>query len=170
MPTFKASNITSFDAIPKVARSARLNKGRSNTILDTIETQAIIAVGDIILIARVPVEAALISVKIASDDLGTTGDFDIGFYRGTHTDGTAGVVLDANALATAIDMNLASLTFTDYRYDTLGIETVQQPVWDLATLSARPSYDFIDIALTATEATTSIGTISCIVEYVDAVG
>lgn len=169
MATVKALNVTNADATPKVATSARLNRGTIQTIIDTIETPAILAIGDIVLLARLPVEAALLSVKIASDDLGTAGDMDIGFYQGTQPGGIAGIVLDADALDTAVDFNTAANAFTDARFANLDINTVQQPVWDLATLSARPSYDYIDIALTATEATTVVGTVSIIVEFTEAV-
>lgn len=169
MATVKAANITNLDATPKVAVSAKLNRGFPKTIVDTIETPAVLAIGDIVILARVPVDATLLSVRVANDDLGTAGDLDLGFYTATTSGGAAGTVLDANALSSAIDMNTAAVVMTDYRFDVLDINTIQQPVWDLATLSARPDYDYIDICLTATEATTAIGTISCIIEYADAV-
>lgn len=169
MATVKAANITNLDSDPKVAVSAKLNRGNPFTIIDTIETPAILSIGDIVILARVPVDATLLSVKVANDDLGTTGDLDLGFYVGTTSGGTAGAVLDADAISADIDMNTAAVAMTEYRYDVLNINTIQQPVWDLATLSERPDYDYIDICLTATEATTAIGTISVIVQYMDAV-
>lgn len=164
-----AANITNMDATPNVKSSAKLNGGLVKTIVDTVETSTIMSIGDKAIMARLPVDATLLSVQIAIDDLGTTGDLDIGFWQGTQTDGTAGIVLDQDAIAEDVDVNAAVTALTDYRFDTLNINTIQQPVWDLATLSASPAYDYIDIVLTATEATTAAGTISIIVKYMDAV-
>ena len=169
MATTKAANITLMDATPGSPAPAGLQGAPVRVIMDTIATAAVVAVDDVILLARVPARAYLKSVKLAIDDLGTTGDLDIGFYAGTGTGGTAGAVLDRNALASAVDVNAAATALTEYRFNLLDKNTIRQPVWDLATLSAAPDYDYIDIAITPTEATTAAGDITIIVEYMDAV-
>ena len=169
MATTKAANITLMDSTPGKPAPAGLQGGPVRVIMDTIAAAGAIAIDDIVLLARVPARAYLKSVKLAFDDLGTAGDLDIGFYAGTGTGGTAGAVLDRNAIASAVDVNAAAVALTEYRFTLLDKNTIQQPVWDLATLSAAPDYDYIDIAVTATEATTAAGDITIIVEYMDAV-
>lgn len=165
MATIKMENIDLVDAVPSKASAYPVQGVFPRTISDTVETPAILNIGDKVLVARIPVDALLLDVTIAFDDLGTSGDLDLGFYQGTLQNGDDGAVLDADALSADIDVNAAALPPTDYRYDVLDINTIKQPVWDLATLTEKPEYPFIDIVLTATEATTAIGTISCKVTY-----
>ena len=167
MATVKAANITNLDATPRVAVSARLHGATTRTVVDTVSLTP--AASDIILLARIPVEATLLSVKVASDDLASTsGNMKLGFYTATTASGVAGTVLDEDAIATTIDIS-GALGMTEYRFDTLAIETIQQPVWDLATLTARPEYDYIDVVATISAISGPLaGDVSCIVEYAEA--
>lgn len=159
-----SANITLLDANPRAAASREFQAGTVQTIVDTLETKTIEAVGDVLRLARIPARAILLSIKVAVDDLGTTGDLDIGFHKPTYED--SGAVLDVDAIEADMDVNAAATALTEKRFTTLGIETVRQPVWDLATLSALPDYADIDITMTATEATTAAGTVIIMVEFV----
>jgi hypothetical protein len=107
--------------------------------------------GDTIVLALIPVDAKLTSVMLAFDDLGTSAPADLGFYR--DDDGTTAV--DSDAIATAIAMGTAQTTWAEYRFEAANINTANQPAWELAGLSARPSYGMF--ALCATFGTISSG-------------
>ena len=162
MATQKATNITEFDTTPPSVVDSKTANGYERVIFDTIEATAL-SVSDVVILARVPVDALLSSVLLATDDLGTTGVLDLGYYK-KNADGTYTAV-DSNNLASSLDVNTAAVAFTERRYSAHNIDTVQKKVWELAGLSARPSYDHMYIALTATTATTATGTISIIVKY-----
>ena len=163
MADVSSANITLYDASPQVdVPNTKHQHGVVYAIVDTVETSTIMSIGDVARVARLPVDAILLRLFLAFDDMGTAGDVEIGFYR-TVTDG--GAALDANAIDALLDVNTAALAMTDYRFNTLDIATVRQPVWDIATVAARPSYDFIDVGINFVEASTAVGTISVIAEY-----
>lgn len=139
---------------------------------DTLEA----AVGDadsvLCFDIRVPVSARITSVLLRSDDCGTTGALDVGFYKGTHAyaigDATIPVVADAvdrDAIGTAIDINTAALSGTEIRVETLNIDKTNKLAWELAGLSAKPEYPDFFVWGTLQTATTSVGTICLEVEY-----
>ena len=123
---------------------------------------------DIILFCEVPVDGFLDSVILASDDLGTTGDINIGFYPGPGsgvTIATDADAVDEDAIGTAIDVNAAAVAPTEIRYETKGIETINQRIWELAGLSARPDYGTFYLAGTFSEATTAAGDVTVKASY-----
>ena len=99
----------------------------------------------------------MVFVYFASDDLGTAGTVDIGFFK-QEVDGTYTAV-DADAIANNIDVNSAAVARTDYRFSVKGIETANQSCWELAGLSARPPYGDIYLGLTTDTGTTADGTV-----------
>lgn len=128
-----------------------------------------IANNDIVALCYIPVEAKITSVKMWSDDLGTTGALNLGFYPGnadvtTLTDASA---VDEDALATAIDVNTAATANVEVRFEVKDINTIDDRAWEIAGLSARPAYDHFLLAFTASAATTDAGDISVVVRYID---
>lgn len=102
---------------------------------------------DTLQLFRIPVEAKLLSLWMGFDDLATTSQtVDVGFY--TVGEGTAaGTVVELDILVADLDV-AAVIAPADYRYDDLGIETTNEQVWELAQLSAKPSYSHLDVVLT----------------------
>lgn len=164
MATFKGTHITNFDSLPPAAVNSKLHGGVLKTAVDTFEL-ADTANGDIAHVFKLPIDAVLHSVKFASDDLGTAGTVDIGFYRKANDD--TYVVVDADAIANNIDVNAAAVALTEYRYSVKGIETATQELWQLAGLSARPSYGDIYVSLTTDTGTTTAGTVTMYVQYTE---
>ena len=120
---------------------------------------------DTLQLFRIPVDAKLISLKMAFDDLATTSQtVDVGFY--TVGEGTAaGTVVELDILVADLDV-AAVIALAEYRYDDLGIETTNELVWELAQLSAKPSYSHLDVVLTTVASTSPLaGTIAWIAEY-----
>lgn len=165
MATTKGNHITNFDATPPETVKSRLHGGVLKGSVDTFEL-ADTADGDIHHVFKLPTTAILHSVKMATDDLGTAGDIDIGFYK-KNADGTY-TVLDADAIASAIDVNAAAVSLTEYRFEAAAIETADQPAWELAGVSALPTtYSDIYLSITTPEGTTAVGTVTMQIQYTD---
>ena len=163
MADVNTPNIALYEASPQIQwPHSSVQGGTVHAIVDTVETSAIMSVNDTVTLCRLPVDAVLLSFKLAIDDLGTTGDIEVGFYR---TIGDGAAVIDADIIANVIDVNAAVTALTEYRFDTLDINTAKQPVWDIAGVAARPSYEFLDVKANFTEASTVTGTISVQVLY-----
>lgn len=137
--------------------------GFSKLKTDLIATGGAVADNDIIVTnILIPIDAPVHSIKAAFDDLGTTGDLNLGLYNGeTDVDLLVhGDAIDEDCFALAIDVNAAPVPLTEYRFSALGIETGTQKAWELAGLSARPTtYKHFRVCFTASEATTAAGDI-----------
>jgi hypothetical protein len=125
-------------------------------------TAGAVADNDVILMCEVPVNAKISSIRMFSDDLGTTGDLNLGFYPGPGS-GVAiasdADAVDEDAIGTAIDVNAAALANVEVRFETKNISTANQKAWELAGLSSEPDYGSFYLAFTASEATTAAGDI-----------
>lgn len=122
---------------------------------------------DVHLMMKIPVNANITELFFSSDDLGTTGTFNVGFYKADGSTISADTdAVDEDALATAIDVNAAAVAKTDIRYEVKGIETIGQKAWELAGLSSKPDYEEFYIALTNAAATTAGGTVTLLVNYI----
>lgn len=120
------------------------------------------AADDTLILARVPTDATLDSLRIATDDNGGTITLDIGFYQV----GSPGAAIDQNALGTVIDTSTADIAMTEYRFETQDIDTIDERMWELAGLSTRPEYEQLDIVITVVGDTTgSEATVSWYIEY-----
>lgn len=131
------------------------------------EAAGAIADNDVIVLCEIPVDAVIPSIRLWADDLGTTGQLNLGFYPGnlpvsTLTDAKA---VDEDAIGTLIDVNAAALANVEVRFETKDLSTIYQKAWELAGLSARPSYNTFLVALTAAQATTAAGGLAIAVYY-----
>ena len=125
---------------------------------------------DIILFFECPVNAKISSIKLSSDDLGTTGDINIGFYPGPGsgtTIATASDAVDEDAIGTAVDVNAAALSKSEIRFETKDINTIDDKAWELAGLSSAPDYGTFYIAATFSEASTAAGDVVLEMEYTE---
>lgn len=161
----KSTNLTAIDTKPPTILDSKVAGGFTRRILDTVEVADNANADTVVFGPGIPVDAVLPSVKLATDDLGSAGTADLGFFK-KNADGTYTAV-DDDALAASLDVNTAAVAFTERRYSSKGIETVQKKVWELANLSARPDYDFLYLGLTFDTGTTAAGTASIDVEYLD---
>jgi hypothetical protein len=143
-----------------------------------VATGGALANNDVLVFFEVPVDALIDSVILASDDLGTTGDINVGMYPGLtelkrlgklDATGTLSITdadaVDEDALGSAIDVNAAAVAPTEIRYETKGIETINQKAWELAGLSSRPAYENFLIGVTLSEASTAAGDVTLLVKH-----
>lgn len=135
----------------------------------TYAAPGVIADNDVILMMEIPVDAKITSIRAWVDDLGATGDLNLGFYPGPSalnvTIASDSDAVDEDCLATALDVNAAALADVELRFEVQDINTVQERAWEIAGLSAKPEYSTFYLAFTASEATTAAGDITLIVRH-----
>lgn len=166
MTVINSHLIAAAEAAGQVERGSQ---GFEKAVPVQVTTTGAVADNDIIALAYIPVDAKITSIRVWSDDLGTTGDLNLGFYPGnlevsTLTDANA---VDEDALATALDVNAAAIADVEVRFEAKDINTIDDRAWEIAGLTARPAYDQFLLAFTASEATTAAGDISAVVRYID---
>jgi hypothetical protein len=96
----------------------------------------------------VPVDAAVDSIVFACDAMGASATADINFYRKTTEPSGPSLVIigSVGAVMAALDVS-GAVTPADKRFTVLDIDTVNQPIWQLAGLTARPDYAEIIIGV-----------------------
>lgn len=125
------------------------------------------AVGDLIVIARLPASAIIHTLKLGSDDLdsGTALLINIGTYK---TNGTA---VDADCYAAANDIlsdGAAAGSLEDFRWSAItGIETQGDPIWTNGSEDPNPGGVMRDIGLAVSTVATGeqAGTIGYEITY-----
>lgn len=173
--TSKSVNITAIEA----ATLTPLDKkhGIKKVMIDEIELVAedVGDIGDIILLAPVPSNAVITSIKLFNDDLDSNGSpalaANVGLYYSGNGNGTgisSGDVVDADCFATAITtLQSANVSGVDVRFEDGDIDNIDQEAWAVGGLSSDPGgYLYIGLTLTTAAATGAAGGIKCIVEYI----
>jgi hypothetical protein len=137
-------------------------------VIAEVTTPTIVADNEAVLLCEIPVDAKITSIRMWSDDLGTTGDFNLGLYPGSGSSVTIvddSDAVDEDCIALGIDVNAAALANVEQRFITANLTTASDKAWELAGLSARPDYATFYLAFTASEATTAAGDIAVITRY-----
>lgn len=161
--TTKSGLITNRDASPRVINNSNVDGGNLRSEVGTVETTATDSSASLYLFFQVPSNARLDQVLLYSDDVGTTGLMDIGIWRTTQ-DG--GAVVDADFIASAVNLNSAALNGTDVTHESavFGLEDAEKPLWQALGLSADPKI-FYDVVGQLTEAVTAAGTLTLKCRY-----
>lgn len=160
MATEKSTLVSNAQASPPVVGT---NRGLTITTVDTMEVSDGAAADVAILSVRLPVDAILPSVKIATDDFGTSTTMDVGLYL-ANADGTF-TAISAACIGSAIDVATAAVALTEIRFETKNIDTVKKKVWEIAGLSARPAYGELYLGVSFPAETTAAGTVSVITQH-----
>jgi hypothetical protein len=166
MATYSSEFITDKENLD--IQNIQQRAGREEALATTIALAGVVADNEVIVMTEIPVNANITSIKMWSDDLGTTGDLNLGFYPGNITPSTlvVGDAIDEDALATAIDVNAAATADVEVRFEVKDHNTTGDLAWELAGLSAEPAYGTFFICFTASEATTAAGDISLVVRHI----
>ena len=182
MGTAYSIELTSLEATPQVMVSPASATGKVRVWSDTIAAgTGDIDDNDILMMAEIPSNAKIKSIKLYNDDLDSGGSpalvTDVGIYNGNvkfnDTDGSATAyaaegVIDRNCYGTVMTVLQGAVTAgTEVRYETLGIETVGNFMWEDAGLTSDPGR-MLRIALTieTVAATAAAGDITMVVEYI----
>jgi hypothetical protein len=140
--TVKSTAITNRDATPRVINDGRFERSVVKNSYGLCAVASGDSIGSKYIIAQVPSTAVVKDVKLSISAI-TTCAGDIGLYRPTQSDGTAGTVISAAFLAKR-----------------------EQPIWQAAGLTSDPG-GLLDVVVTLTAAAGSAGNISADVEYMD---
>jgi len=123
-----------------------------------------VSAGDTIMLAPIPTNAAVVSIKIYNDDLdsGTTVTMHVGLY--TADGNVTAKDIDAYASATT-DLRAAVLTGTEVAFEARNVNLMGQRVWEDAGDSTDPGgYYFIGLETDA--AGDTAGDLSYLITYV----
>ena len=182
MATAYSTELTNLEATPQVMVSPASAGGKVRIWSDTIAAATTdIDDDDIIMMAEIPSNAKIKSIMLYNDDLDSNGSpalvTDVGVYNGNvkfnDTDGSATAyaaegVIDRDCYGTVSTVLQGAVTAgTEFRYETLGIETVGNFMWEDAGLTSDPGR-MLRIALTieTVAATAAAGDITMVVEYI----
>jgi hypothetical protein len=156
---------SNFVADPQVMSPVHQLAGSMRVACGTIALAAgDLSAGDTVMLAPVPTNAAVISIKIFCDDLdsGTTNTCDVGLYT---SDGEV-TAKDDDAYASAItDLRGAITVGLEVAFEARDINKMGQQVWQDAGLSADPNEQYF-IGLKFDAAGDTAGDFSFIITYV----
>lgn len=149
---------------PRLAETYQGGTCTEVVVMDTMEVTAL-AANDTVVLCRIPVDARLTSLKMASDDIATTSiTCDIGLYEG-FSDGVVGSVVVDDCIASAVDFDGAT-AYAELLFEANNIANTGKTAWEIGGLSARPSYGNFDVVLHVNAATGGqAGTVSFILKY-----
>ena len=162
MANVNTSLITNFEAAPQVANASQELHGVKRVAQGTIAlASGDLSASDTVMLAPVPSNASITSIKIFNDDLdsGSTITADVGVYN------TSAVAQDDDAYASAItDLRAAVTTGTEVAFEARDINKMGNKVWEDAGASSDPGgYYYIGMVFDA--AGNTAGDLSFIIEY-----
>lgn len=167
MTTKNSTQITNFEATPRKLNPTQNSHGRMRVAQGNMELATTdIDDDDIIMLAVVPGEAAVMHIWLGADDMdsGTPAlAFDVGVYT------VAGVVKDRDAFAAAITLGqAASKVTTDFVDEARDIDETGQKLYLDAgdTLASHESEYYIALTAETVAATAVAGTLAWKIEYV----
>lgn len=164
MATKNSTLVTNFEAgdlSPSQELSGKLRVAQGTVALLTGDIDA----ADIVMLAPVPSNASITSIRLAADDLDSNGSPTLAFNVGLH--GTDGTAADADCFATAITLGQAATAFTEYAFEARNINETGQLVWEDAAASSDPGgFYYVSMTVSTGAATAAAGDIAFIIEYV----
>jgi len=150
MATLFGENATKRDnTVPAVKIRVQDQHGRMRIAHDQFTLTSVLALNDEIIMMELPAGAKVYEAELSSDDLGTTGDLDVGWAASAE----GGEAADQDGLFAAIDVNAAAVA-------------------RLKILNSVPGFlkrfsEKVAIKIKATEATTAaVGDIKLTIWYV----
>ncbi len=167
MANVNSTEVSNFVADPPVMNPARNAGGVMRVAAGTVAAAAgDLSAGDTIMLALVPSNAAIVSIKIFNDDLdsGSTHTMHIGLY--TVDDVGAVTVVDVDAYASGqTDCRAAVTTGTEVAFEARNINTMGQRVWEDAGVSSDPG-GYYAVGFESEAAGDTAGDISYLITYV----
>ena len=174
MATAKGVEITNLDTTPRTLLESGSGGGTVKVFMDTIAAgTGDIDDNDIILLAEVPSNAKILSIKIFNDDLDSGGSpalaTDVGVYMGPIKTSSyaANAVIDRDCYATASAvLQAAVLTGTEVAFEVRNVNAIANFVWEDAGLSSDPGVPLrIALTMETAAATAAAGDITMQVTY-----
>jgi hypothetical protein len=166
MTTKNSTLVSNFEASPQTMNAAHQLHGVKRIAQGSIAlATGDLDLNDLVMLAPIPSNASITSIKLASDDLDSDGSPALAFNVGLHdTDGT---VVDADAYASAITLGQAATVFTEYAFEARNINACGQQLWADAGASVDPKkLYYVSMTVSTAAATAAAGDISFQIEYV----
>ena len=162
----KSVPITNRDATPRVINDGRLERGTSKSVTGWVTTGAADSIASIYTLLSLP-STAIVQQLYLTNGAVTSAAANIGVYRPTNLDGTAGAVVSVSLFAAAVSL-AAAATNTDVTNQSTNytIAKQDQPLWQAAGLTADPG-GTLDISVTLTAAATASAIVKLLCFYVD---
>lgn len=155
MATYYSTQAGLYNANKQIPPNLKGNYVRNSK--GVVTTSAAAASSDVLVLAGVPSNAVLTSVRVANTALGGSGAMNVGLLRQDLT------AISATLFATA--RSTASASAADLLTGAAAlIPKLEQPLWQLAGLTADPNETFW-VAATISTAGSSAGTVAAEVEY-----
>jgi len=166
MATQNSDLVANYEAVPQVANDAQELEGKVRIAQGSVAVAADgTGSGDIIMLAPIPSNASVVSIKLAADDLDSNGSPALAWNLGVYT--TGGTVKDADAFASAITLGQAATAFTEYAFEARDIAVCGQKLWQDAADTADPGGAYyVALTISTAAATGAAGDLSFIIEYV----
>jgi hypothetical protein len=160
----KATVVTAGDSSTFLASKIGLANGKVRRAIGTVETVSGDDIASVYRLARVHSSWFVDTVKLYSDDIGTTTIADFGIYQ---TADNGGAVVDADFFASAVSLKDGAIAGTEIQHESgvYGVEDVEKPLWEALGLSVDPKR-YYDVCATLTAAADAAGTISLRVSMV----
>lgn len=158
----KSTGITNRDATPRTINNPAAFAGMLKGFVGQKETADPDqdSIGSTFRLGQIPSNAVIHSLKIFSDDMGSTAAaIDIGIYKNT-ADG--GAVVDADFFAAAVSLKDGALNGTEVIHNNTStgndIAKAEKPLWQALGLASDPNLMY-DVVATATGAVDTAGTL-----------
>lgn len=162
----KSDVITNRDAIPSVLNNPNNTFGMLQESSGYVALVSGDSIASVYRMCQVPSNARLSSLKLSCTAV-TTCAADIGAYRATAVDGTAGAVVDVDYFASAQSLASALTNSEVLNESTTNTPAKQnQPLWQALGESVDPG-GFYDICVTLTAAAGSAGSMTLKATFVD---
>jgi hypothetical protein len=155
----KSTAVTNGDATPKVMNSLAIDGGVLREKVATVEIAAADCATSVYRMVRVHSSWRISDILRYNDAITSGTDYDVGLYD---TADNGGAVVNVNAFADGV--SLASAATTSPVRD-IGVEDIEQRVWEMAGESADPN-KFYDLCYTGVTPGSGAGTLSVKVQYV----
>ena len=160
------NNITNLDATPPVALNKRLFGGVVKEQVGTVEIAAADDANSVYRVGRVHSSWRISNIIRYNDAITSGTDYDVGLYDVAAVN--SGAVVNINCFADAVSLASASVTGTNDLYEAgsdVGVEDIEQMVWEMAGLSADPN-KWYDLCYTGVTPGSGAGTLSVKTHYV----
>lgn len=155
-----STQMTNRDAVPRVTNNPGAVAGMLRGFAATLETVSGDSIASTYRLAQVPSNAVMHSLRVYSDDLGTTTVADFGLYDTTEN---GGAVVSQTFFASAVVLNAGALNGVDILYEaaTAGAELpdMEKAIWQQLGLTSDPKKNY-DIVATLTAACDGAGTLA----------
>lgn len=165
MANVNSTLVTNFEATPPTHNDVANLGGKMRVAAGTIALAAgDLSAGDTVMLAGIPTNAAIVSIKLFNDDLdtGTTNTCDVGLYT---SDGEV-TAKDDDCYASAItDLRGAVTVGTEVAFEARNINLMGQKVYQDAGDSTDPGGTY-NVGLTFDAAGNAAGDLSWLITYV----